>query len=172
MARPVIDIRLIGDKALIRNLAKTADASQRRIVRGAMKRGAQRVQGRIVQSVSGQPIGIDTGALLTAFAGVRLIPLGRVSQTRTRTIGTGIPLPTREDLSIDARDKWYYPVALEYGTKERVHRRFLRKPRRLGAIKETRFIRNAVDDYRQQELATIGRDIGKGIEREWRKLAK
>ena len=63
----------------------------------------------------------------------------------------GLELPQRSDLGIPEGDKYYYPLAVEYG-----HTNAPAHP----------YIRPAIDDYREEEFAKLASDIGKGIERE------
>ena len=159
MARPAVDIRLIGDKALIRALSKLPVTSQKKAVRPALRKAAKRLRGHIVENVSGTPVGVVSGRTLAAFTAARIRALKRSRSA----IGVGVVMPTREELGIDPGDKWFHPAATEYGTVEREGR---------GSIDETRFIRDAVDIHKAREIATLGTDIGKGIERHWRRLTK
>ena len=157
MARPAIDIRILGDKELSRKLKRFPGKVQTKLVRAELRKSAKRTHQRIVEAVSGGVVGIDTGGLLTGFAGVRV----RTRLDRRRAYVAGyVPLPEREPMGIDAKDEWYYPLALEYGTKERKGR---------GSVTAYRFTRKAVDDHRPAEIAAIATGLGKGIKREWRK---
>ena len=158
MARPVVDIRLIGDKRLIRALKKLPGVAQKKAVRPGLRRSAKRLKAHVVTNLSGDPVGIESGRWVAATIAT---PIRAMKRSRV-ALGVGFAMPTREELGIDPKDKWYYPAAVEYGTTERAGGR--------GSVPELRPIRSAVDDHRAQELATIGRDIGTGIEREWRKL--
>lgn len=160
MARPIIDIRLIGDKKLIRALSKLPGASQKKVVRPGLRRTAKRLKGQVISNLSGDPVAPASGRWLAAAIAM---PVRAMKRSRSH-IGVGFAMPTREQLGIDPKDKWYRPFAVEYGTQVRAGGR--------GSVPELRPIRSAVDDHRQRELAMIGRDIGKGIEREWRKLSK
>lgn len=144
------------DAGLRNALSKLPKKLQSNVVRTALRRSAKRAQMRVIQAVSGNPIGIRTGRLLTAFAASRLKSFG--FNRRRGTAGYGVELPSREALGIDRHDKWYYPAVLEYGA-----------PPRLSA---SRFMRDAIDKHHSSELLIIGSDIGKGINNQWRRLAR
>ncbi len=70
-------------------------------------------------------------------------------------LGIGVNLPSRAELGIRPDDKWYYPMAIEYGAKgKRTH------------FPARSFMRTTADRYALQEYAQIGKDIGRAIERE------
>lgn len=153
MAQPVVDISVVGVKAVSAMLGKLPDAAQKKAVRFALRRSAKRLKGHIVTNLSGHPVAPRSGRLLAAMKRVKVQALKR---SRTR-VGVFVALPTREELGIAPDDPYYYPAAVEYG-----HSRAPAK----------RFIRNAVNDHEAEELRMIGTDIGKGIEREARRLAR
>ncbi len=154
MARPAIDISLVGDKALLKQLANLGKpATQKKAVRPALRKSAKRIKPRVVANLSGHPVATRTGRLRAAFAAEKIhgLPRSRV------IIGMGFDMPTREALGIDPSDKYYYPVAVEYG-----HARGAGK----AAAPPHPYIRPAVDSNRESELTLIGRDIGKAIEKQ------
>lgn len=153
MAQPVVDISMVGDKEVERMFAQLPDASQKKVVRPAFRKSAKRTKARIVTNLSGHPVTPQSGKLLAAMKRVKIRAMKR---SRAR-VGVVVPLPTREEVGISPEDKHYYPAAVEYG-----HSRAPAK----------RFIRNAVNDHEADELRMIGTDIGKGIEREARRLAR
>lgn len=157
MAKPIIDISLVGSQVLISALGKLGDRVQRKVVRQTMRKAAKRLNVAIVQNLSGIPVAPDSGRWLTAQAAQK-----PVSGRRTRRgIVIGIPLPTREQLGIAAKDKWYYPMAIEYGTtKSRGGR---------GPLPAFAPIRRAVNENAEKEHRLMGTEIGNGIEREARR---
>jgi len=153
MARPVIDITMIGDKELERKLARLATpASQKRAIRPSLRASAKRLKAEVVANLSGLVVSPKTGRLLTAMQAQKV---GALPRSRA-LIGVGLPMPTRQELGIDPKDKYYYPAAVEYGHP--------------GAPPYP-YTRGAVDRNAARELHTIGTDIGKAIEREAAKTA-
>lgn len=142
-----IDISMIGDKALEKKFRRLEDKVQKRIVRKALRASAKRFKARVIENVSGFPVGVRTGRYRAAIkAGkVKAIPRSR------GRIGVGIPMPLRSELGISPDDKHYFPAALEYGSDTAPARPHFRP---------------AVDEHKSEELRQIGRDIGDGIERE------
>ncbi len=154
MARPAIDISLVGDKELLKQLANLGKpATQKKAVRPALRKSAKRIKPRVLANLSGSPVAPHTGRLLAAMAAQKVHAIGR---SRT-VIGAGFDMPTRESLGIDPSDKYYYPIAVEYG-----HVRGAGK----SAAPPRPYIRPAVDSNRESELNQIGKDIGKGIEKQ------
>ncbi len=157
MAKPIIDISLVGNKVLISALGKLGDRIQRKVVRQAMRKSAKRLNVAIIQNLSGIPVAPDSGRWLVAQSAQKPVP-GRRSRTG---IVIGIPLPTKEMLGIPAKDKWYYPTAIEYGTtKSRGGR---------GPLPAFAPMRRAVNENTAKEHQRMGTEIGKGIEREARR---
>ncbi len=157
MAKPVIDISLVGNKVLIEALGGLHDRIQRKVVRQAMRKSAKRLNVAIVQNLSGIPVAPDSGRWLMAQSAQKPVP-GRRSRTG---ITIGIPMPLREELGIPARDKWYYPTAIEYGTTKTRGGR--------GPLPAFAPMRRAVNENTDREHQAIGTEIGKGIEREARR---
>lgn len=160
MARPVIDISILGDKALERSLSQLHDRIQRKVVRQAMRKSMKRANGYVVQNLSGIPVSPDTGRWLMAQSGQKPVVDGR-SRTKIRL---GVPYPTREQLGIPAGDKYFYPSAIEYGT---VKSGSTRKGR--GPLPAFAPVRRAINENTAKEHRLIGNEIGKGIEREARR---
>jgi len=158
MATPAVDIRLLGDKLLAQKLRRLPDKIQLKLVRAELRKSAKREQNRAVQAVSGNPVGIESGALLTGFAGVRVMT--RLNKRR-KLLYAGVPFPTKEVLGIDPNDKWFYPSALEYGTVQREGGR--------GRVDELRYLRGTVDNSWAEEISSIKHGLGRGLKREWRK---
>lgn len=148
MATPVVDIRLLGDKALERKLAALATpASQGRAIRPALKKSAKRLKEYLVVNLSGKVVTPRTGRWLRATIATKV----RAIKRSRHQIGSGFPVPTREALGIDPKDPYYYPFAVEYG--------HIRAPAKAP-------IRLAVNENTSQELNRIGIGVGDGIEKE------
>ena len=146
---PAVDISFLGDKELEKNLEKLVDKTQKKIARQAIRKGAKRTQKRIVANIERLGL-VDSGVLLNAYKNAKI----RSGSNKSSFIRIGPVNPTREELGISPDDKYYYPFAVEFGHK--------------GA-KAKPFIRPAVDEHYRDEVIEIGKDIGKGIEREAKK---
>ena len=162
MAKPAVDISMIGDKELERTFKKLPDIVQRRIGVTAMKQAANESHSLLIQAVSGNPVGVDTGRLLTAFAAVK-----PEKQRRKESIVFYVgQFPTREQLGIPPSTSgvkdWYYPTLLEYGYIDKSGR----------AIPARSFLRKPVDNNRARLIAGIATTINKGIIRNMKRLAK
>ncbi len=156
MARPVIDISILGDKALERGLSQLHGRIQRKVVRQSLRKSAKRLNAAIVQNLSGIPVAPDSGRWLTAQKAQKPIS-GKRSR---RGVRIEVGYPSREALGIAAKDKYYYPAAIEYGTTK------TRKGR--GPLPAFAPIRRAVNEHTKTEHRLIGLEIGQGIEREAR----
>lgn len=155
MASSFVDISILGDKALSRALAKLPDKAQTKALRPALRKSAKRVHVGIIQAFSGFPIGVVTGAHLTAIAAQQ----PKLMKKRTGHVGYFYPHPSWEDIG-ETRPANNPPppaIVLEYGTDE--------KP----ALSP---VRSTVNRVQGAELATIGRDVAKGIDKQWARLAK
>lgn len=158
MASPIIDISMIGDKELERKLAKLATpASQKRAVRPALRKSTKRLKAHVVANLSGLVVQPDTGRWLRAAIAAKVKAIKR----SRGEIGTAFAMPTREALGIAPGDESYYPASVEYGHPA---------PGREHASAKAP-IRQAVNSHAREELFRIGRDIGKGIEKEAKKSA-
>lgn len=156
MAKPIVDISLLGDKELERKLAKLATpASQKRAVRPALRNSNKRLKAHVVANLSGQVVKPLTGRWLRATTAAKVKAVKRSRQE----IGTAFAMPTREELGIEPGDPFYYPFAVEYGHPA---------PGREHASAKAP-IRQAVNSHAREELFRIGKDIGKGIEKEAKK---
>lgn len=158
MAEAVVDIALLGDKELERKLAKLATpASQKRAVRPALRKSNKRLKAHVVANLSGRVVKPRTGRWLRATIAAKV---KAVKRSRGE-IGTAFAMPTREELGIDPGYEWYYPFAVEYGHPA---------PGREHASAKAP-IRQAVNSHATEELLRIGKDVGKGIEKEAKKTA-
>lgn len=145
--RGLVDISIVGDKALQRKLKRLAGKVQRKVVRVALRKAARRIRERIIQNVSGAPVGVITGEYRAAWKSSKV----RAGGGKRGLIRLGIAFPSREILGIAPEDKSYYPAAIEYGH---------------DGVPAHPHVRPAVDDNIDAERRKIGRDIGKAIERE------
>ena len=146
---PKVDIALFGDKELQRKLNRLASNEAKKVVRAALRKGSRRVKDRVIQNLSGNKVNVRTGELINAFRNAKIR-----SEGNPRLIRIGVVLPSREELGIDSEAKYFYPFAIEYG-----HKRAPAHP----------YMRPAIDEHKDAEIAAIGRDIGKGIEKVARK---
>ncbi|MFQ5626654.1 MAG: HK97-gp10 family putative phage morphogenesis protein, partial [Methyloligellaceae bacterium] len=109
-----IDISILGDKELQRMLNDKLPKDAKKAMRKGLRAGARPV---LKQAKDTAPK--RTGALRR---GIKLRALKR----SRKSIGVTVSLPTRESLGIPAGAKYYYPAALEFGTKHIPAKRFLR----------------------------------------------
>lgn len=156
MAKPVVDISLVGSDILIRQLASFEPRIARKVVRQTLRKSVKRLKVHIVQHLSGYPVAPETGRYLTAMAGAQPKALPR----KRHVIAQAIAMPTRAELGISPQEKGYYPFSLEYG--------YTREARAPVVVPPFAPIRRAVNDNTDAEHRLMGRDIGKGVEREAR----
>ncbi len=149
MAEPFVDIRIFGDKAVARMLAKLPDKMQKTAVRIPMRKSAKRMKAAIVAAVP-----VKTGRLKAAMRAEKLL---LTQNKRTGLIQYTIDLPPRAAVGIDPKDEFYYPTHLEFGH---------------GNVPPHSFIRAPVNRMQDAEIAQMGRDIGKETIRLAKKLAK
>lgn len=110
-----LDLRLIGNKRLEKKLANL----ERKIGKKVMRDSAIEAM-EPVKDLAKARCPVDTGRLknsikVVAYSGDR----GRIQSAQVRT-------GTRKQLRIKANAKYYYPAAIEYGTRKRAARSFLR----------------------------------------------
>lgn len=141
MANQGVDISLIGDKALMRKLARLPDAVEKKIVRKVLRDHAKVVKARVVALVP-----VRTGNLKAAYANSKIQSAGKRGLIRV-----GITYPTRQELGIAEDSRWFYPRHVEYGE---------------GFGPARPHLRPAIDNYRESDRRTIGSAIGRAIERE------
>lgn len=142
----MIDISMLGDKKLQRQLSKLPARVEKRIVRKALRAAA-----RPVLRAAKQKCPVDTGALKK---GLKI----RARKRSRKSFGVDVSTPTREKLGIASDSKWYYPALVEYG--------YVRKGITYAARS---FLRSAKDATRSAALAILKREIGAGVIREARK---
>lgn len=157
MASPVVDISMFGDKALARGLARLEPRIQKKVVRQAIRKSAKRVRAHVIANWERTK---DTGQMAEAFKAIKI----RAGKRSRHGLRMEYPLPERSLLGISPSYKWYPPFAVEYG--------YTRTARAPVTVPPKAPIRRAVNEHTDQEHAIMGREIGKGIEREARKAFK
>lgn len=147
-----VEVRVDGGRALRRVLDALPERNRRFALRPALLSSSKRLQGAVVQHLSGIPIGPQTGRYLFAMAGQRPVLI----KARTGLVGYVLKMPTRAELGIDPKDKHYYPAVVEYGSPKDYERWPAYAP-----------IRKAVNANERQELRRIVVDAKRGVERQW-----
>lgn len=144
----IIDITMVGDKALQRKLNRMVDKVQKKIVTKGLRAG-----GRPVLVAAQAKVPVDEGKLKESL---KL----RARRARRGEFGMQVITGTRAELGIPADAPGYYPMAIEYGFTH---------ARSGEPIPARSFIRAATDEQRGTALGIIGRVIGREIEMEARK---
>lgn len=140
----MIDISILGDKALTRSFNKLAYKTQRKFTRKALRAGA-----KVVQQEYKARVPVDSGALKR---GIKV----RAGQRSRKYLRINIITPERDKLGISADDKWYYPAVIEYG----------------GVKKDGTVIpaqapgRKALEAKEDEAIRTIGRTLWQQIKAE------
>lgn len=148
----MFEMTMPGIREFEQALGQFAKKIQSNIMRTAIRRSGNRLKNATLLNMSGIIVGEDTGRTVTAME-------ARPVKTVIRRSGTIValwPLPSRASLGIPRyrSDTGYYLlIGLEYGT---AHRTTPLAP-----------IRTSVNQRTSSEFRTIGRDLGKGIKREW-----
>lgn len=145
---PAVDLRILGDKELERAMNKLAAKTQKKVVRGALRKEATQTKKRVVANIGRLNL-VDSGVMMGAFSKAKIRSAGKKTLIRI-----GVVAPERAALGIHASDKYYYPNAVEFG-----HDLAAPKP----------FQRPAIDEHRGAAIARIARNIGAGIKKEARK---
>ena len=145
MAKPFVDIEMIGDKELERDLKKFDEKNQRRIARAGLKKGAE-------------PTLALAKALVPKDKGLLAAALDiRPARGRRNQIGVEISTGTREQLQIDDDDEFYYPAVVEYGSRN---------------VPARSFLRSSFDQTEEQVIAVAGEHMAKNIVRTLKRHAK
>jgi len=145
MAKPAVDISILGDVELERSLAMLPDGVQRKVIRKAMRNTAKRMRSAIVPRVP-----VLTGRLRKE---IKRSSIRAIRRSRTK-LGATVALPTREAMGIPANSKWYYPAILEYGSPK-------------TGLKPIRYFREAVDTSWPAERRILFSEVKTGIESAW-----
>lgn len=138
----IVDITLLGDKALARKLARLPGVTQKKIVRKALRQGA-----RPVLAAAKRLCPVRYGVLKGSLK-LRTVPRKR------GLLGVEVSTGTRTELGIPESDPGYYPMSVEYG-----HGRVAAQP----------FLRPALDENRDRAKRIIGQRLGRDIEAEAKK---
>lgn len=146
MAAPIVDISLIGDKALIKALGKLPGAVQKKVVRQTMRKSLKRVYKAVVAAVP-----VDTGRLRAAMAAQR-VRAGKRSRT---SITFSVEMPERDLLGIDPGSPWFYAAHVEYGH---------------GTVAPRSYIRATVNRIEKAEHNLMRLEITRGVEKEFEKM--
>lgn len=136
-----IDISFLGDKQLQAKLKRLAIQSQRKILRTAMRKAMKPVKERAQALVP-----VDSGALRNSIR--------QKSRTKRGISRAFVSTGTRQELGIPSDAKGYYPAVIEYGTRTRPAKPYLRR---------------ALQEKRTSVLSELAADIGQAIEREGKK---
>ena len=139
----MVDISVLGDKKLMRQLRRLAGPAQKKVVRKALREG-----GRPVLASTQAKVPVKTGALKNS------LKLRAIKYKSRDRFGVAVRTGTREQLGIDADDPYYYPMAVEVGTAKAPAHSYLRA---------------GMDETREQAKGIITREIASGIIREARK---
>ena len=101
---PAIDIRLIGDKRLVKKFNRLPVALQKKILRPAMRKAMKPIKA-MVQTL----VPVDTGALKSGGFKIRAL-----KRSRSR-FGIILSAPPRAAIGISPAAPGYYPIHLELG---------------------------------------------------------
>lgn len=153
MAKPAVDISVLGAKALERALSKLPDKVQRSVVASANRKVAKKIHAETVRRVP-----VDTGKLKAALAAQNKPR----KVTRPTIVMYFLDLPVRSLLDIDPSSPWYYPAHVEYGYTATGGRQ----------VPPRSYLRAAVDEKIDVWHGMMRHDINKGIEKQMRRLAK
>lgn len=144
----LIDISLLGDKALTRKLNKLPNRVQKKVVRQSMRKAAKPLLVSIKHAIGEIRVtGEHTDRLRKGMK------IKSIKRSRTR-LGVQIVTPRRQELGIPDSKKYYWPAHIELGTSKS-------RPRK--------FMRDTVDSNRTQTMGIIQREIASGIIREAKK---
>ncbi len=152
MASSMFDLRSFGLQRLDKAMQGLEHEVQTKVMRGAVRKSAARLQNEILLNLSGRVVNEDTGTMVTAFE----MQKPGTRKQRDGTVVAFIKLPTRAALGIPRHEKdtEYYPTIVEYGQPGQPPRPFMRA---------------AVDQNYSREIRMIGDDLAKGIGRAWRR---
>lgn len=144
------NIELLGDKELAKTFSELPDALERKVLNRALRQGANYLKAitepRIPRDPNRKRAGTHTADTLTVKA---------LKRSRRR-IGYRIQTGTREQLGIDPKDKYYYPVATELGNRKTPPQAPMRIALRSGKEAVLAVVRMEVDAGIERELAKRG----------------
>jgi len=131
------NLKILGIPELEKKLLKLEQAVQKKIVTKALRNAAKTVRNIAVANVP-----VDSGKLKNSIKVRSLKRRGR------KVVGIEVVTGRRVDLDIDPSDKYYYPAAVEFGTKD---------------IPAHPFLRPALNNHKDRLIKEIGDEIGAGI---------
>jgi len=144
----MVDISLLGDKALARKLHRLSVVTQRKVVRPALRAGAKPVLATALELVHRL-----TGGLAATLK-IRALP-----RNRRGFFGVQVRTGTRRELGIAEDDPNFWPMALEYGHRSNWG----------GRVPPYPYLRPAMDQNRGKATRIIMVEIAQGILREARR---
>ncbi len=164
------DIKLIGDKALKRQLRHLGTKGQRNAIGRAFREHLRTDMVRLIYKNlsggggAGNSPGQITGFTRAAFGSMDV----KAGKSRRGMIRIGLVWPSRDELDIPeyvpGTKSYYYPASLVYGQRP--------GKRRSVSVRPYPFLRPAIDSNRQSHYRKIGKRLGKQIEKEAMKHAK
>ncbi len=132
----MFDLTVLGDKKLQRKLNKLEKKLGSKVMRSSLKTAMEPVR-----DLAKRRAPVDTGLMQ------RSIRIG--TKSNRNGVSAMVRTGTRKQLKIPEDDKYYYPAAIEYGSRLQPARSFLRAS--LGRLKGT-------------VLKITGREIAKHLE--------
>lgn len=140
---PFVDISVLGDKQLQKNLKKLAVDVQQKITRKALRKAGKET---LFMAKLKAPV--------RTFNLVTNISLSSSLKKKTGNIGVYVKTGTREKMGIPKSDKYYYPAYVELGTKK-----MSAKP----------YLRPAMEATRSSNTELIKKEIGNSINKLFKK---
>lgn len=135
-----IDISMVGDKELTKQLKKLDFKLQKKIVRQSISKAMLPVRNAAIANAP-----VDSGKLKASIK--------RKNKTKRGVSRSSIVTGTRSELGI--KTKGYYPAAIEYGYKKKNGEHVPAKS----------FMRKAISDNQTSVLNNVGKFIGNGIKK-------
>lgn len=151
MARPLIDISLLGAKELERKLVRLAGKDQKAVVRGALGKSQTRIKKAVVAAAPVRTDNLPGGQSPAPGTLKRALKATKIDRETTRiSVAVNWPMPIRSLVGVAPGDKYYWPAHVEYGH---------------GNVPPNPYIRGTVNAMEAAEFRKIGSDIGRGIEK-------
>lgn len=153
----MVEMHLGGLDKLVAAFDRLTKKSVVKIIKSGLRVGAKIVQARVKAYIPrgpGQSVTRKSGKVRTVHLR-DVIKVGAKSQRDKGTYGIRVYTPPRAVLGISASDKYYYPAAVEFGSKQ---------GKRIWAGKRYEF--RAFEASRGDALAAMESAIATGIERE------
>jgi HK97 gp10 family phage protein len=153
MARvPAIDIRMIGDKRLVRKFNRLPDKLQKKMLRPAMRKAM-----KPIKAMAETLIPVGSGALKAG--GLKISALKR---SRSR-FGIILATPTRATLGIPGEASGYYPIHVELG------HRVVIKGKTVGKVAGQSYMRKAMEATKPQARKILANELRRRIAAEAKK---